>query len=310
MGVFVGVKLIEQNQDTRRRAATDVLVDRHFYFNPSGSAVMSVGNTLTVRIMGNSLGTTLPGFVDSGIGVVNLRFRYDNSNLELVNGADDVKLFSRLNDIGTLVDNGTGTVTVLAYVPTGKSQITEEINNVNDPFISFTFRIKAVGQPFVRYESTYSENRLVGIVGGVTIEFAVVGSGGSVLETIYANPTQTPIPTATNTPIPTATLIPTSTPIPTNTPLLISTPTDVPSLTPTNTQIPVNTNTPVPTGSQCVATEGDYDGNGKIELVDLLGWYGDYKNNRYDIKSDFDCSGEVDISDLLVWYREYRLENL
>ena len=60
-----------------------------------------------------------------------------------------------------------------------------------------------------------------------------------------------------------------------------------------------------PTGAGCQPTNGDADGNGEVEVNDLILWYTSHKGS-YVAEADFDGNCKVDIDDLFVWYEEYR----
>jgi len=56
---------------------------------------------------------------------------------------------------------------------------------------------------------------------------------------------------------------------------------------------------------ECVETNGDYDGNGSVDINDLIGWYTVYRGG-YNNQADFNCDETVDVGDLVIWYIAYR----
>ncbi len=69
---------------------------------------------------------------------------------------------------------------------------------------------------------------------------------------------------------------------------------------------------PVPTETpSCIASNGDYDGEGGVTISDGFSWYTAYRayledNNNYDVKADFDCDTKVNITDGYIWYLGYK----
>jgi len=58
-------------------------------------------------------------------------------------------------------------------------------------------------------------------------------------------------------------------------------------------------------GQDCTLTYGDFDGDGKTGINDLVGWYGSYRDG-YVSEADFNYDGKIDVGDVIVWYQSYR----
>jgi hypothetical protein len=129
-------------------------------------------------------------------------------------------------------------------------------------------------------------------------------------------PTPTPKPTPTTTPIPTIKPTATPSPTPTVTPTSKPTATLIPTTTPTTPVTPTSQPTQIPSPSptaitppQCQKSNGDIDGNGKIDIFDyslLIINYGK-QGEIGQVTGDLDCNGTVDIFDfsiLIIHYGE------
>lgn len=56
----------------------------------------------------------------------------------------------------------------------------------------------------------------------------------------------------------------------------------------------------------CSHSNGDFNEDGLVNILDLIGWYNYYKKKEYNINVDFNCDQKINVSDLIVWYKKYQ----
>jgi len=141
VGVYFGIKLMNQNQDLRRSATNDKKVALNF--TTVGS--LDVGSTFGLVVTGS--GITEPGF-----GVINLRLTFDKDKLSLekkTDGSYDVSLNSKFGTGMKMieVDNEVGAVDIFGTIGGSESQIIGVVN----PFMTFVFKVKSAGSASVEF---------------------------------------------------------------------------------------------------------------------------------------------------------------
>ncbi len=171
-GLYWGLRLMNQNQDLRRKAA-DEIIEADFYTNPSDFSSVLVGDTLKVDVI-----ATIPG--DVGVGVMSIKFNYDETKLSLTNGVGDIGLNSNFSDIGGIVVDSEGWAQILVFVPTSKSQITGT-TPLSDPFISFNFEVLALGGASLGLDESFVDMNIVGVYSEGDVSFELKKTGGGVL---------------------------------------------------------------------------------------------------------------------------------
>ena len=154
VGLYFGLRLMNQNQDLRRSAAGEKVT---LNFTTVGN--LDVGSTFKLVVTGS-------GVIEPGFGAIYLRLTFDKDKLSLEKnseGAYDVSLNSKFGTGMKMIDadNEVGFVDILATIGQSEDQITGVVN----PFMTFVFKVKSAGNANVKFEQNPVDVEKYVIVG-------------------------------------------------------------------------------------------------------------------------------------------------